>query len=395
MRSPLLVWDERMLAYDLGGHHPLHPVRWALTWQLADRLGVLDGIDLVAPRPADDSLLERIHTPGYVAAVKAASGPEGRRSRHGHGLGTSDNPVFPGMHDAAALIAGGSVTAARAIAAGTVDRAVSLAGGLHHAMADAASGFCVYNDAALAVAALLDAGVERVAYVDIDVHHGDGVQTAFYDDPRVLTVSLHESPATLFPGTGWPGETGGPGAIGTAVNVALPAGTADRGWLRAFRAVVPGALRAFRPQVLVSQQGADSHLEDPLADLALTVDGHLAAYREIRALAQEHTGGRWLALGGGGYAVTRVVPRSWTHLLAVVAERDVDPRTAIPADWQATAAAARPGVAPPESMTDGTPDGFDVRPWDGSTSLPVDRAVLDTRRSAFPLLGLDPDDPRD
>jgi acetoin utilization protein AcuC len=395
MRPPLVVWDPGMLAYDLGGNHPFSPVRWQLTWDLADALGVLDGIPRTVPPPASDAELARIHTPGYVAAVRAASDHPSSGLWIGHGLGTSDNPAFPAMHASAALIAGGSVSAARALARGVADRAVNIAGGLHHAMADRAAGFCVYNDAALAIAALLDEGVQRVAYVDVDVHHGDGVQDAFYDDPRVLTVSLHETPMALFPGTGWPAETGVGDAAGTAVNVALPPGTSDAGWLRAFHAVVPSALRAFRPEVLVTQHGADSHAEDPLADLNLTVDGHRDIARELRDLADELPGGRWLALGGGGYAVVRVVPRSWTHLLATVAGRDLDPATEIPPAWRDRALALRPRTEPPTVMHDGTVGPVVVPRWDGHTEQPVDRAIRETRDRVFPLLGLDPMDPRD
>jgi acetoin utilization protein AcuC len=192
------------------------------------------------------------------------------------------------------------VTAARAGARREVDRAINIAGGLHHAMPDAASGFCIYNDPALAITTLLAEGVQRVAYVDVDVHHGDGVQHVFYHDPRVLTVSIHETPLALWPGTGFASECGRGAAAGTAVNIPLPAGTADAAWLRAFHAVVPSVVRSFRPEVLVTQHGADSHREDPLADLNLTVDGHLASYRVLRELAEEVAGGRWLALGGGG-----------------------------------------------------------------------------------------------
>ncbi|GAA2013978.1 acetoin utilization protein AcuC [Nakamurella flavida] len=391
----MLVWDPRMLAYDLGGYHPFHPLRWELTWALADILGVLDGVDLVRPEPADDATLLRVHTPEYLAAVKAASarGLSPESPQFGHGLGTSDDPVFPGMHDSAALIAGGSVAAARAIAAGEVDRAVNIAGGLHHAMPDRASGFCVYNDAALAIAALLDAGVDRVAYVDVDVHHGDGVQEAFYGDPRVLTVSIHESPLTLFPGTGWPVETGRGAAEGTAVNLALPSGTDDAGWLRAFHAVVPSVVAAFRPQVLVTQHGADSHAEDPLADLRLSVDGQRASYLALRELAETVTGGRWLALGGGGYSLVRVVPRAWTHLLATVLGRDVDPDRDIPTGWQDIARGRRRSIEPPTHMGDGVPPRFER--WAGRGESPLDRAVLQTRQAIFPLHGLDPVDPRD
>jgi len=393
MATPLVVWDRRMLGYDLGGHHPLHPLRWELTWALAGELGVLDAYDVLVPGQADDEMLGWVHTPGYIAAVRAASGSV--PIAVGHGLGTDDNPIFPGMHENAALIAGGSIDAARAVAHGEVDRAVNFCGGLHHAMPDHDSGFCVYNDAALGIKALLEAGIHRVAYIDVDAHHGDGVQAAFYDDPRVLTVSLHESPLSLFPGTGWPTELGVGAALGTAVNVALPAGTGDAAWLRAFHAVVPGLVRAFKPEILVTQQGADAHREDPLADLMLTLDGQRTIYLALRELVREVTGGRWLALGGGGYSPVRVVPRAWTHLLAIVADRDLDPATPMPPDWIARAARARPDVDLPIDMSEGERGTIGYQPWDGHQEMPVDRAILQTREAAYPLHGLDPRDPRD
>ena len=202
-------------------------------------------------------------------------------------------------------------------------------------MPRATSGFCVYNDLAVAISWLLANGAERIAYVDVDVHHGDGVQQIFYNDPRVLTVSLHETPAVLFPGTGFPYEIGGPGALGSAVNVALPAGTGDSGWLRAFHAVVPQALRAFQPQILITQHGCDSHQHDPLADLELTVDGQRASYLALAELADELCEGRWVSTGGGGYSITNVVPRAWTHLLAIVGGQPLPPETPTPQRWRA------------------------------------------------------------
>jgi acetoin utilization protein AcuC len=394
MSPPLVVWDPRMLDYDFGGSHPLDPLRWELTWLLAESLGVIDGFEVFRPGPADIETLGLIHTPGYIDAVRRAS-KTGFRFAVGHGLGTPDNPIFPGMHESAALIAGGSVAAARAIAHGEVDRAVNFCGGLHHAMADHASGFCIYNDAALAVSALLQAGVRKVAYVDVDVHHADGVQAAFYDDPRVLTVSVHQSPLSLFPGTGYPTECGIGAAEGMSVNIAVPAGTTDALWLRAFHAVVPGVVRAFRPDVLVTQHGADSHREDPLADLDLSIDGQRTSYEALRELAESVTDGRWLALGGGGYSPARVVPRSWTHLLAIVSGHDIDPATALPADWLSLAAAARPETAMPVDMSDGTPHPVTFPRWDGTVDLAVDRAIRDTRTTIYPLHGLDAYDPRD
>ena len=389
MKPPtVIVWDEAMLGYDLGGRHPLNPIRLDLTIRLARSLGVLDGVPLVAPAPASDDELGTVHSDDYVAAVKQA--PRGRR---GHGLGTPDNPVFARMHEASALVAGGSLLAADEILAGRAARAVNIAGGLHHAMRNYASGFCIYNDAALAIRRLLDGGVSRVAYVDIDVHHGDGVEDAFADDPRVLTISLHQHPATLFPGTGNSADIGGPGAEGCAVNVPLPPGTGDDEWLRAFHAVVPALLRAFRPEVLVTQHGADTHMEDPLANLALSVDGQRAAHRALADLAETTAGGRWLALGGGGYSLFRVVPRSWTHLLATVLGREVDVHAEVPSDWTAYAASVARGTTLPTSMTDGAEPQW--RGWDGTADTELDQAIQDTRRAVYPLHDLDPDDPRE
>jgi acetoin utilization protein AcuC len=386
--SAAVVWTPEFLGYDLGDDHPLDPIRLDLTMRLATGLGVLEGVEPLVPEQAPDSEVARVHLPSYMTAVKSA--PE-EPFGVGHGLGTDDNPIFLGMHEASALVCGGSLLAAREIAEGRADRAVNIAGGLHHAMPDRAAGFCVYNDCAVAVSWLLDHGFDRIAYVDVDVHHGDGVQEAFYSDPRVLTMSLHQHPLTLWPGTGWPGETGrGPGE-GYAVNVPLPPGTPDAGWLRAFHAVVPSLLRAFRPQLLVTQCGVDTHAEDPLANLGLSVDGHRAIYRVLRELAEETAGGKWLATGGGGYGLFRVVPRSWTHLLATVLDRDVDPHRSIPAGWAAHTAGLT-GRPLPTEMTDGRDTGFE--PWTEGSDR-VDAAVLDVRRAVFPLHGLDPDDPRD
>ena len=379
-----VVWDEALLAYKLASDHPLHPVRLDLTMRLARALGVLEGIEPLVPTPAPDAELERVHVASYLEAVR-------RAPQHGddpvHQLGTMDNPIFEGMHDAAALVAGGSIAAAREIAEGRADRAVNLSGGLHHAMRDHAWGFCIYNDCAIAISWLLDHGYTRIAYLDTDVHHGDGVQAAFLDDPRVMTISMHQHPRTLWPGTGFASELGKGAAAGTAVNLPLPPGTGDPEWLRAFHAVVPSMLRAFEPQILVTQCGADTHHEDPLAELSLTVDGHRAIYQACRELAAEYAGGKWLALGGGGYNLFRGVPRSWTHLLATVLDRDLDPQRPIPASWTSYAA-ERSNRPLPTSMTEDAPT--DWEPWGGYTEIDVDRFVLETRRAVFPLHGLEP-----
>ena len=383
-----VVWDERYLAYDFGDH-PLNPVRLDLTIRLARELGVLDDVTIVAPEPASTEQLLTIHDADYLDAVRQASSDP---TFEGYGLGTTDDPVFAGMYDASALVAGGSALAARTLWEGGVEHAVNIAGGLHHAMRDHASGFCIFNDVVLGIRSLLAAGATRIAYVDVDVHHGDGVQAAFYDDPRVLTISLHQDPRTLFPGTGLPSEIGRGAAEGTAVNVALPPGTDDAGWLRAFRAVVPGAVRAFRPDVLVTQCGCDTHHDDPLANLELTVDGQRAALADLHGLAHDVAGGRWLAFGGGGYGLVRCVPRTWTHLIAETSGRPVSLDTAIPPGW-ATHVRSR-GGRPPERMGERSAP-LDVPAWQPGGESWLDRAVAATRRASFPLLGLDPDDPRD
>lgn len=393
--STLISWDDRLLGYNLGDH-PLDPVRVELTIALARSLGLFDrpGVRVEPPAPAGDDLLQLVHRPEYLAAVKAApelvTRPGTGSSELGvWGLGTSDNPIFERMHEASADVVGATVAAAEAVWRGEALRAVSVAGGLHHAMPARAAGFCVYNDPAVAIARLLQLGAERIAYVDVDVHHGDGVQAAFWNDPRVLTISLHESPLTLFPGTGFPTEVGGTDALGSAVNVALPPGTDDTGWLRAFHAVVPPLLRAFQPQLLVTQCGADTHRLDPLANLRLTVDGQRAAYLALRELADELCGGRWVATGGGGYALVEAVPRAWTHLLAVATGAPLDPVTPTPAAWRQLAAERRPGADVPLRLTD---DGAtDYQPWQlGADEEPVDRAIDATRRAVFPLHDLDP-----
>ena len=386
-----VAWDDQLAAYDFGPGHPLAPVRVELTIALAGELGVLDagGVTVDSPDPASDDELSWIHDPAYIDAVKRAGGTEPVLLRGHYGLGTEDDPIFPGMHEASALVAGATLAAARAMWTGAVDHGASIAGGLHHAMRDHASGFCVYNDPAIAISWLLSQGAQRVAYVDIDVHHGDGVQAAFYDDPRVLTISLHESPRTLFPGTGRPSETGGPDADGSAVNVALPAGTRDAGWLRAFHAVVPPLLRAFAPQVLVSQHGCDTHWMDPLANLELTIDAQRAAHAALHELAHETAGGRWLLTGGGGYELVQVVPRTWTHLLAEASGRPVDPAIPTPPAWR-DFVARRTRVTAPEFMTEQAPARYPSFDQGYDPDEPVDQAIMATRKAVFPLHGLMP-----
>jgi acetoin utilization protein AcuC len=328
-----LVWyGDDAPWYDHGPQHPLRPARVILTRELVHALGLLDG-DRVRETPARDATDDEIglvHTERYVDVVRRAGhGEQGPWSRFGFGPG--DNPIFPLMHEASARVVGASLAAAEAVWSGRADHAFNPAGGLHHAMPERASGFCVYDDPAVAIAWLLANGAQRVAYVDVDVHHGDGPQAIFYDDPRVLTVSLHQDGRTLFPGTGFVDELGGGDAAGTKVNVPLPPFTPDGDWLRAFRQVVPPLIEAFAPDVLVTQLGCDSHHTDPLASVSLTT----AAYRETAAalhqLAHRCAGGKWVATGGGGYQWARVVPRAWALYFAEMAGARVPDQ--LPASW--------------------------------------------------------------
>lgn len=400
-----LVWDDAFLNYRFSDTHPMNPVRLKLTHRLAKALGVLDRTRLVQLKPpvATDAELATVHSIEYIAQVKAASrdaeapdaATNGNLARvyEAIGLGTEDCPVFADLHASSARIAGGTLIAAKAIWNNEVDRAVNFAGGMHHAQRSAASGFCIYNDAALAIQWMLDQGAERIAYVDLDAHHGDGVEQAFWNDPRVLTISIHETGLLLFPGTGFAKDIGGTAAEGTAVNVAVPASVSDAGFLRAAHAVVPQLLRAFQPQVLVTQHGADGHRHDPLADLNLSVDGQRQLMLDACDWAEDFAGGKWLALGGGGYSPMKVVPRAWAHLVAIAADTPISPRTEIPQEWRELAAQEL-GIENIDDVVTTMSDGADVwwRSWEVGydPADATDQSIMATRKAVFPFHGLDP-----
>jgi len=388
-----VVWDESFTSYNFGADHPMSPVRLDLTARLCAAFGLFDqpGVEVVNPAMPGDEVLLTVHDAAYVEAVRHAS-LDPRDADESRGLGTEDDPAFVGMHEASARIAAGSQSLAAAVWAGETEHGVNFCGGMHHAMRDRASGFCIYNDVAVAIQWLLDNGAERVAYVDVDVHHGDGVERIFWDDPRVMTISVHETGKVLFPGSGFPDDAGGSRASGSAVNLALPPGTGDAAWLRAFHSVVPPLLRAFRPQMLVSQHGCDSHVLDPLAHLALSVDAQRTSYESIHELSHEICGGKWLALGGGGYEVVDVVPRAWTHLTAIAAHRPISADTEVPQSWL-DYVQERYERSGPALMGDVPTEGGRVwwRPWavGFDPEDAVDVAVMATREAVFPLHGLD------
>ncbi|WP_165241977.1 acetoin utilization protein AcuC [Corynebacterium lizhenjunii] len=369
--KPLLFHTEEMRRYSLGPDHPMGPDRVRLAFELAEYFELTQLFEIVCPTAANTAHLQLVHTPDYIAATRAEV-PSKR-----FGLGTEDNPISHGLSTVAARITGATVQATQAVWEGRAPRAVNLAGGLHHAFADSMAGFCMYNDAAVAIRWLLANGAQRVAYLDLDAHHGDGVERLFWDDPRVLTISVHESGLYLFPGTGFAHEIGGRGAEGTAVNLALPRETADASWLQAIHALVPPLLRKFQPEFIISQHGADPHRSDPLADLNISLDAMAHAYRSVSTWANTYAHGRWVALGGGGYQLDSVA-RAWTCVLAAVAEVELSPTLAMPKGWHGSPTLGDEGVSA---------DIYDFDPHKIMASQPH-TALVQTSRSIFPYWGL-------
>jgi acetoin utilization protein AcuC len=320
-----LVYGDALMKHHLSDQHPLQPIRVQLAVELIRSTGLIEHAHLLPPRAATVDELSLVHSPEYIDLVRKLSDPAQRRevppdAVEAAGFASADNPISNELHEGTALVTGASLVAAEQIESGAVLHAFSPSGGLHHAHRDRASGFCTYNDAAIACMWLKERG-HRVAYVDVDVHHGDGVEDIFQSDPDVLTISLHESGQWLFPGTGFPQDSGVGRGRGFAANLPFVPYTWDEPWLKAFDAVVPALLRRFKPTVLVTQDGCDTHYLDPLAHLAATTRIWPHVGRVFHELAHELCEGRWLALGGGGYAIREVVPRAWTLLFAEMVER--------------------------------------------------------------------------
>lgn len=386
-----IIWASEMGHYFFGDYHPMHPSRLDATAALAQELGVFDLPQVTVEKPwvATDEQLRLAHEQSYIDQVKAVS-TDPTRLIEECGLGTEDTPGYAGIHEASARLAGGSLLAAEMILTEKVVHAVNFGGGMHHASRTKASGFCIYNDCAVAIQRLLDGGVQRVAYIDVDAHHGDGTQSIFWDDSRVMTISLHETGMKLFPGTGFANETGPAGvAEGTSVNVAMPEHASDSDWLRAFDAVVPPLLRAFEPEVIVSQHGCDSHFSDLMTHLGLSIECQRELVGHVSVLAQELCEGRWLATGGGGYSVYDAVPRSWAHLMAVAAVSPIPVETAVPESWRSYIK-EKFGAETPEVMGDHADIWWSSWEVGFNPADETDRSVMATRKEVFPLWGLDP-----
>ena len=398
-----LVYAPTLALYRFNETHPLRPERFTLAVDLMRAWGLLDDAKptsparalvlepsdpsralVVQPAPVDDEDLLRVHCADYIFAVQQAGyGPE---FWHGaFGIGDGDTPPFRDMHMASARVAGATMRALDHVLAGVCRRSFSPAGGLHHAQRDHAAGFCVYNDLAIAIARATALGsAERIAYVDVDVHHGDGVQAAFYSRADVLTVSVHESGRYLFPGTGRIEEMGEGQGAGFSVNLPLPPGAGDECFEAAFERVIAPAVRAFSPDAIVAQLGADSHLNDPLAHLNTTVAGQYATTKQLIGLADEVCGGRIAATGGGGYDTYSAVPRAWACAMAALL--GVAAPAGLPESWREAVAQVAPEGEPPapHATFEEPPRELWLQP--GGNPLPETERTIERLRTAHPLL---------
>jgi len=333
MTDSVFVFSQDLLKYKFNSHHPFNQQRLELTLDLLNNIGAINENQIVLPRMATEEELLLIHDPSYVDAVKLAShGQLPASVADNYGLGTEDTPIFPNMHEASSFLVGGTLTAVDYVMSGKANHALNLGGGLHHGFRGRASGFCIYNDSSVAIKYMQEKYHARVLYVDTDAHHGDGVQWSFYDDPNVCTLSIHETGRYLFPGTGNVSERGQGKGYGTKFNIPLDAFTEDESWIEAYTVALQEVADFFKPDVILTQNGADSHYFDPLTHLSTTIK----TYREIPKLAHkiahEFCDGRWIAVGGGGYDIWRVVPRAWALIWLEMTENS-NCSGVLPSNW--------------------------------------------------------------
>ncbi|MFS0864516.1 acetoin utilization protein AcuC [Fredinandcohnia sp. 179-A 10B2 NHS] len=332
-RESVFVYSDQFLKYRFSNDHPFNQTRVKLTYDLLKSLNVLDDNQIIEPRIATDEELELVHDPKFIQAVKlAGEGKLPEETANNYGIGTEDTPIFPGMHEASALLVGATLTAVDEVMSGKSKHALSLGGGLHHGFRGKASGFCIYNDSAVAIRYMQKKYNVKVLYVDTDAHHGDGVQWTFYDDPDVCTLSIHETGRYLFPGTGNINERGAGKGYGYSFNIPVDAFTEDDSWLHAYTTAFRAVTEFFKPDIIFTQNGVDSHYYDPLTHLSATIK----IYREIpklaHQLAHEYCDGKWIAVGGGGYDIWRVVPRAWSLIwLEMIDKSDIT--GPLPEEW--------------------------------------------------------------
>ncbi len=346
------VFSSAALRYDLGQHHPFKAIRPEAVKSLLEHSGLLSQADVYEPEMASLEALSGVHSKAYLSRVMRASRGEEVADSLEYGIGTTDTPIFSGMHEATSLVVGGTLLAAELVASGRYTRALNLAGGLHHAQGNKGGGFCIYNDLSVAIAYLRSQNL-RVAYLDIDAHHGDGVQWIHYNDPNVLTISFHETGRYLYPGTGFIYELGQGAGLGTSLNIPLEPYTQNPSFLEAVNRVLEPALTWFKPDVLVLQAGADAHFFDPLADLALTLPGYQKLFKQIVQYSDCFTNGRIVATGGGGYATWTAVPRVWGSLYAALSASELPYQ--LPQAWL-TQWQPHSSEPLPETLNDPEPD---------------------------------------
>ncbi|HWO75456.1 MAG TPA: acetoin utilization protein AcuC [Bacillus sp. (in: firmicutes)] len=314
-KKSLFIFSDKLLQYKFGGQHPFNQFRLTLTLDLLKCLDAIEETHIMAPRKATEEDLRLIHSPSFIDAVKLASiGQIDAEMAEAYGLGTEDTPIFPNMHEASSYIVGGTLTAVDAVMSGKYKHALHLGGGLHHGFKGKASGFCIYNDCAVAIQHIVNQYGAKVLYIDTDAHHGDGVQWAFYEEPSVCTLSIHETGRYLFPGTGDVLERGQGKGYQTAFNIPIDAFTEDESWLEIYETAVKEVANYFKPDVIVTQNGVDAHFYDPLTHLCGTMDIYKRIPQLAHEIAHQYCQGRWIAVGGGGYDIWRVVPRAWSLL---------------------------------------------------------------------------------
>lgn len=332
-KDALFVYSEDFLAYRFHDEHPFNQIRVQLAKELLEYSGLLSKDDIICPRIASDDEIALIHDRKYIEAVKkAGNGLLTEEEGEAFGIGTEDTPIFSNMHEASSFLVGGTLTAVDAVMQGKSTHALNLGGGLHHGFKRKASGFCIYNDGAIAIQYIRKNYNLRVLYVDTDAHHGDGVQWAFYDDPNVCTLSIHETGRYLFPGTGDVSERGIKEGHGYSFNLPIDAFTQDESYLELYESALRKIAEYYKPDVIVTQNGADSHYLDPLTHLC----GSMKIYEEIPKLAHEiaheYCDGKWIALGGGGYDAWRVTPRAWAQIWSVMKSGEPQ-KGEIPEQW--------------------------------------------------------------
>ncbi len=315
------VYSNDFTTYRFKDDHPFNQMRVVLAKELLEATGILEEKHKITPRLATEEELALAHSKPYIQAVKkAGQGLLSEEEGLEYGIGTEDTPMFKGMHEASQLLVGSTLSAIDAVLEGRVEHALNLGGGLHHGFERKASGFCIYNDGAVGIKYIREKYNYKVLYVDTDAHHGDGVQWAFYDDPNVCTFSIHETGRYLFPGTGNVNERGLKEGYGYSFNLPIDAFTEDESFIDIYESAFREIADYFKPDVIVTQNGADAHFLDPLTHLCSTMNIYEHIPKVAHELAHQYCNGKWIALGGGGYDIWRVVPRAWAQIWSVMTE---------------------------------------------------------------------------